>query len=63
MKLSNDELFILSDGILSLIKNCSKAVELVQDKSAQKEIKKTIAKYQELNSKLLNQIDENIGIS
>ena len=63
MKLSNEEIFMLSDGLLTLIHNCSEAIKLVQDKEAQKGIHNTIRKYQELNSKLLNEIDVRLGIT
>ena len=46
MKLSNEEIFMLSDGLLTLIHNCSDAIKLVPEKKAQ----------QELNSKLMDEI-------
>ena len=54
--LSNEEIFILSEGLLSLIHNCSEASKLVPDRKAQEEIYNAIYKYQELNSKLLNEM-------
>lgn len=51
--LSNEEIFMLSDGLLALIHNCSEAIKLVPDKKAQKGIHNSIRKYQELNSKLM----------
>lgn len=56
--LTNDEIFILSDGLLALIRDCSDAIKLIPDKAAQKEIHKTIKKYQALNSKLMDEIDK-----
>lgn len=60
--LSNEEIFMLSDGLLALIHNCSEAIKLVPDKKAQKVIHNTIRKYQELNSKLMEMIDNRLGI-
>ena len=56
MKLSNEEIFILSEGLLALIHNCSEASKLVPDRKAQEEIYNAIYKYQELNSKLLSEM-------
>ena len=56
MKLSNEEIFILSEGLLSLIHNCSEASKLVPDRKAQEEIYNAISKYQNLNSKLLDRM-------
>ena len=56
MKLSNEEIYILSEGLLTLIHNCSEACKLVPDRKAQEEIYNTIYKYQELNSKLLDRM-------
>lgn len=60
--LSNEEIFMLSDGLLALINNCSEAIRLVPEKKAQKAIQNSIRKYQELNSKLLEKVDERLGI-
>lgn len=60
--LSNEEIFMLSDGLLALINNCSEAIRLVPEKKAQKAIQNSIRKYQELNSKLLEEVDERLGI-
>ena len=54
--LSNEEIFILSEGLLALIHNCSEACKLVPDRKAQEEIYNAIYKYQELNSKLLDRM-------
>lgn len=62
MKLLNEEVFMLSDGLLSLINNCSEAIKLVPDKKVQREIYNTIRKYQELNTKLMEEIDERLGV-
>ena len=56
MKLSNEEIYILSEGLLALIHNCSEASKLVPDRKAQEEIYNAIYKYQELNSKLLDEM-------
>ena len=62
MKLSNEEIFMLSDGLLTLIHNCSEAIKLVPDKKVQKGIHNTIRKYQELNAKLMGKIDDRLMI-
>ena len=62
MKLSNEEIFMLSNGLLTLIHNCSEAIKLVPDKKTQKGIHNTIRKYQELNTKLMEKIDIRLGI-
>ena len=54
--LSNEEIFILSEGLLALIHNCSEASKLVSNRKAQEEIYNAIYKYQELNSKLLDRM-------
>ena len=61
--LSNEEIFILSDGLLALIQNCSEAIKLVApDKKTQKAIQNTMRKYQELNEKLMKEIDKRLGV-
>ena len=55
-KLSREEIFVLSEGLLALIHNCSEASKLVPDRKAQEEIYNAIYKYQELNSKLLSEM-------
>lgn len=62
MKLSNEEIFMLSDGLLTLIHNCSEAIKLVPDNKARKGIHNTIRKYQELNTKLMEEVDVRLGI-
>ena len=54
--LSNEEIFMLSEGLLALIHNCSEACKLVPDRKAQEEIYNAIYKYQKLNSKLMDRI-------
>ena len=63
MKISDDEIFMLSDGLLSLISNCSEAIKLVKDKKVQKAIQNTIRKYQALNEKLMEEIDGRLGVN
>lgn len=62
MKLLNEEIFMLSDGLLSLINNCSEAIKLVPDEKVQRGIHNTIRKYQELNTKLMEETDERLGV-
>lgn len=62
MKLTNEEIFILSEGLFALIHNCSEAEKFVPDKQVQKAIKKSMKKYQDLNSKLMVEIDEKLGV-
>ena len=63
MKISDDEIFMLSDGLLSLISNCSEAIKLVKDKKVQKAIQNTIRKYQSLKEKLMEEIDWRLGVN
>ena len=57
MKFTNEELFIISDGLIALIQNNSQAIKLTTNKKAQKAIQKTIEELQALNSKTLNMIE------
>ena len=58
MQLSNDEIFMISDGLYCLIRDYSKAITLIHNKQAQKEINKSIKRVQDLNTKILNEIDK-----
>ena len=50
---TKEELFILSSGLLELIKNVSKAKELVYEEETQKALDKELKLYKELNHKLI----------
>lgn len=62
-KFTEDELFILSDGLLCLIKNVNETEKLIYDKDCIDELKFLSEKYQKLNKKVCdfieNRRDEN----
>lgn len=49
---TNDELRILSDGILSLVRNTNNAINLMTDKAVIKALEDLNGKYKELNCKV-----------
>lgn len=49
---TDDELYILSDGMLALIRNTSEAAKLVFDSNVIKAVEETCEKYKELNTKI-----------
>lgn len=51
---SDEELNIMSDGILSLIHNVNEAIRLTRDEKAQDVLRDANRKYRELNSKICN---------
>ena len=48
-----EELFILSNGLLSLIENVNKAKQMVYEEESQNVLDKELKMYQKLNSKLM----------
>ena len=62
MRLSNREIYMLSDGLLALIKNASEAIKLTNNEHAQCAISGDILKYQRLNSKLMSVVDRKNGL-
>lgn len=51
---SDEELNIMSDGILALIHNVNKAIQLTRDEKAQDALRDANKRYRELNSKICN---------
>lgn len=49
---TNEELRILSDGILSLVRNTNNAINLMTDKTVIKALEDLNGKYKELNCKV-----------
>lgn len=49
---TDDELYMLSDGMLALIRNINEAAKLVSDSNAINTLKETNQKYRELNTKI-----------
>ena len=56
-KFTQEELFILSNGLLALMNNVSEAKKLVYNKEIHKELDKELNIYQELNLKILELCD------
>ena len=54
---TDDELYILSDGILALMENINKACQLVTDKQSIDSLRTALDKYQELNRKICNMME------
>lgn len=52
MEFTRDELLLMSEGVIKLIQDASKAIELVSYDEAQKLIRVHIEELQALNSKL-----------
>ena len=49
---TDEELCMLSDGMLALIRNTNEAMKLVSDWKSIKVLRDTLTKYRELNSKI-----------
>ena len=49
---TDEELYMLSDGMLALIRNTDEAMKLVSDGKSIKVLRDTLTKYRELNSKI-----------
>lgn len=52
MDFTKDELFLMSEGIIRLIKDSGKVTDLVPDKRTKKAIDKYIETLQKLNTKI-----------
>lgn len=52
MEFTRDELLLMSEGVLKLIKDANKAIELVSYDEAQKHIRVHIDDLRELNGKI-----------
>lgn len=53
---TDDELYILSDGMLALIRNTNEAVKLVSDGKSIEVLGDTLTKYIELNKKICDML-------
>lgn len=53
-----DELTMLSDGILSMMENTSKAMVLIKNSKAHDILKKELEKYRQLNNKVCDMMGE-----
>lgn len=54
---TDDELYIISDAILNLIRTTNKAIKLTYDSAAIEVLQKTLAKYQTLNTKICGMLE------
>ena len=54
---TDDELYILSDGMLALIRNINKAAKLVCDSKTLDALENELKKYRELNSKICKMLE------
>ena len=54
---TNDELYMLSDGMLALIRNTNKALQLTSDKSCIEALENLNKKYRELNTKICGMLE------
>lgn len=56
---SNDELYMLSEGVLLLIRDANSAAALLHDANLVKEVEELRIKYTELNAKICDMISDN----
>jgi len=59
MNFSNEELYMLSEGILLLIRDANGAAALLHDANLIKEVEDLRSKYVELNAKICDMISDN----
>ena len=57
LQLTENDLEILSDGLLALIQNCNQAAKLVTDKTVQRHIEYYSANVQALNAKICSEME------
>ena len=55
---TDDELYMLSDGILALIRNTNQALQLTSDKSCIEALENLNKKYRELNTKICGMLEQ-----
>ena len=55
---TRDELTMLSDGILSMMENTSKAMDLIKSSEAHDILSKELEKYRQLNNKICDMMGE-----
>ena len=53
---TDEELYMLSDGVLALIRNTNEAMKLVPDGKSIEVLGDTLTKYRELNKKICNML-------
>ena len=54
---TDDELYMLSDGMLALIRNTNQALHLTSDKSCIEALENLNKKYRELNTKICGMLE------
>ena len=54
---TDDELYMLSDGVLALIRNTNEAIKLVSDGKSIEVLGDTLTKYRELNKKICDMLE------
>ena len=54
---TDDELYMLSDGMLALIRNTNQALQLTSDKSCIEALENLNKKYRELNTKICGMLE------
>ena len=57
IRFTDDELYMLSDGILALIRNTNQALQLTSDKSCIEALENLNKKYRELNTKICGMLE------
>ena len=58
---TDDELYMLSDGMLALIRNTNQALQLTSDKSCIEALENLNRKYKELNTKICGMLKQKVG--
>ena len=53
---TDEELYMLSDGVLALIRNTNEAMKLVSDVKSIEVLVDTLTKYRELNKKICDML-------
>ena len=53
---TDEELYMLSDGVLALIRNTNEAMKLVSDGKSIEVLGATLTKYRELNKKICDML-------
>ena len=55
---TDEELYMLSDGVLALIRNTNEAMKLVSDGKSIEVLGDTLTKYRELNKKICDMLKQ-----
>ena len=53
---TDDELYILSDGVLALIRNTNEAMKLISERKSIEVLGDTLTKYRDLNKKICDML-------